>query len=338
MDPFSQFPLNPNLGALEIGFLVSAFMFGLLTVQALIFHRKFWARDHWTLKLLVAIVWFFELGQLGCVAHVVYTVTILKSGDLLAILKPPITLGTSFLLGSAVGPLVEAFYVSRLLRFSGQRYPAILGWILAFIRFGGWVFLATRVIKMASLSQFEDQYGWLFAMLLGMSAVIDLTISAWIAYFLARRRSRTRDTMHNESARQLLDRVILWTLQTGVITSLSFLITLICYLLLGQYLIWLAVLAVLTKVSSNCFLASLNARASPRALGQNSTGLGGNSQPWSQNHNSANNFGVSIVGNIIDMYQGDDDEPFQTIHRSRTSFGNDRSAFSPVSISILLQI
>ncbi|KAJ7256540.1 hypothetical protein B0H12DRAFT_1112510 [Mycena haematopus] len=325
-----SFPLNPNLGALEIGFLVSAFMFGLLTVQALIYNRKF-TRDHWTLKTLVAVIWFFEFGQLGCVAHVVYIITITKSGDLLTILKPPVTLGTSFLLGSTVGPLVEAFYVSRLLRFSGQIYPAVLGWILAFLRFGGWVFLAFHVITMTSLSQFVDDFGWLFAMLLGTSAVIDLTISAWIAYFLARRRSRTRDTMHNESARQLLDRVILWTLQTGVITSLSFLITLVCYLLLGQYLIWLAVLAVLTKVSSNCFLASLNARASPLTQGkQNNSGVGGHSQPnWAQDQEFTNN-GVSIVGNIIDMYQTDDEEShFQTIHRSRNSLGNDRSVFSP---------
>ncbi|KAF7363777.1 hypothetical protein MSAN_01035500 [Mycena sanguinolenta] len=323
MDPFSQFPLNPNLGALEIGFLVSAFMFGLLTVQALIFHRKFWARDHWTLKLLVAVVWFFELGQLGCVAHAVYTITILKSGDLFAILKPPVTVGTSFLLGSAVGPLVADFS-----GFRGSYIQPLQAGSWRFCASAVGSFLAVKVIKMTSLSQFVDQFGWLFAMLLGMSAAIDLTISAWIAYFLARRRSRTRDTMHNESARQLLDRVILWTLQTGVITSLSFLVTLICYLLLGQYLIWLAVLAVLTKVSSNCFLASLNARASPRALGKNNTSLGDRSQPWSQNHESVNN-GVSIVGNIIDMYQADDDEPFQTIHRSRASLGIDRSVFSP---------
>lgn len=132
--------------------------------------------------------------------------TISESGNLLAVLSPPKTIGTSFLLGSTVGPLVEvkfnsptryirlqetqAFYVSRLLRFSGKVYPAVVGWILAFLRFGGWVFLAVHVITMTSLSQFENDFGWLFSLLLGLSAVIDLTISAWIAYFLARRRSR----------------------------------------------------------------------------------------------------------------------------------------------------
>jgi hypothetical protein len=74
-------------------------------------------------------------------------------------------------------------------------YPAVVGWILALLRFGAWVFLAVHVILMNSIPEFVDDFGWLFAMLLGLSAVIDLTISAWIAYFLARRRSRTRDTM-----------------------------------------------------------------------------------------------------------------------------------------------
>ncbi|KAJ7137685.1 hypothetical protein C8R44DRAFT_765943 [Mycena epipterygia] len=326
-----DFPLNPNLGALQIGFLASGFFFGVLTVQALIYNRKF-SKDHWALKLLVAVIWLLELGQLGCVAHASYIMTISESGNLLAVLSPPKTIGTSFLLGSTVGPLVEAFYVSRLLRFSGKVYPAVVGWILAFLRFGGWVFLAVHVITMKSLNQFENDFGWLFSLLLGLSAVIDLTISAWIAYFLARRRSR--NSLQSESARQLLNRVILWTLQTGVITSLSFLGTLICYLLLGQYLIWLAVLAILTKVSSNCFLASLNARASTRVRGRsNESGLPRPSQPrWSQNQGVSlqHHTSHSVVGNIIDMYQHDSDPESQgqTINYGDT-FGNDRSAFSP---------
>ncbi|KAJ7217207.1 hypothetical protein GGX14DRAFT_602583, partial [Mycena pura] len=216
--------LNVNLevGSLQIGFLTSGFLFGALTVQALIYNRKF-GRDHWTLKLLVCEMCqlFLELGQICCVAHAIYIVTITQSGNLLALLVPPRTIGASFLLGCAVGPLVEAFYVSRLLRFSGKLYVALVGWSLALARFGGWVFLAVHVILTKSLSEFVDEYGWLFASLLGMSGIIDLTISAWIAYFLARRRSRTRTTAQNESTRQLLDRVILWTLQTGVITRYS---------------------------------------------------------------------------------------------------------------------
>jgi hypothetical protein len=53
-----------------------------------------------------------------------------------------------------------------------------------------------HVIRIRSLKTFVDDFGWLLATLLGLSAAIDLTISAWIAYFLARRRSRARDTMH----------------------------------------------------------------------------------------------------------------------------------------------
>jgi len=327
------FPLNVNLqvGSLQIGFLTSGFLFGALTVQALIYNRKF-RRDHWTLKLLVAVIWFFELGQLCCVAHAIYIVTITQSGNLLALLVPPRTIGASFLLGCTVGPLVEAFYVSRLLRFSGKLYVALVGWSLALARFGGWVFLAVRVILTKSLSEFVDDYGWLFASLLGLSGIIDLSISTWIAYFLARRRSRTRTTAQNESTRQLLDRVILWTLQTGVITSLSFLITLVCYLLLGEYLVWLAVLAILTKVSSNCFLASLNARSSTLIHSRNSDS-GDHSHSRTNGSTSLHNTVHSIVGNIIEMYgvssDAESSSHFQWIHQTRVSLGNERSTFSP---------
>jgi len=322
-----HFPLNPNLGALEIGYLASGFFFGVLTVQALIYNRKFAKTDPWALKLLVAAIWVLELGQLGCVAHAGYYMTIMNSGNPLAILHPPQTIGTSFLLASTVGPLVEAFYVSRLLRFSGKIYPAVIGWILAFARFSGWVFLAYHVITMVSLTAFVDQFGWLFAMLLGLSALSDLTISAWIAYFLALRRTKN---VHNESARQLLDRVILWTLQTGVITSLSFLVTLICYLLLGQYLIWMAVSAIVTKVSSNCFLASLNARGSTRRRGQSNSAVGQHSRSRrSEVRASGLRTNQSGIGNIIDLYNGSDPESRGGGGGNVTSHGIGRSAFSP---------
>ncbi|KAJ7074138.1 hypothetical protein C8F01DRAFT_1099376 [Mycena amicta] len=353
---FTLQTLNIDLGSLQIGFLASGFLFGVLTVQTLIYNRKFAPKDSTTLKSLVFGIWILELGQLGCVTHACYYITITKSGDVAALLRPPRTIGVSFLLGSAVGPLVEAFYVSRLLRFSGQLSVALVGWALALARFGGWVFIAVRVILMSSLFSFIDNFGWLLAMLLGISAVMDLTISAWIAYFLAKRRSRARNST-NASARELLDRVILWTLQTGVITSLSFLVTLVCYLILDQYLIWMAVLAILTKVSSNCFLASLNVRSSTQfhrrtntggALSQSRGGQRGSLHPGSaSNHLDT---AQSMVGNIIDLYQitshereetegGDADSHFyfQSIHRStsRATFTGgggdvyDRSAFSP---------
>lgn len=323
-----HFPLDPNLGALEIGYLASGFFFGLLTVQTLIYNRKFAKTDPWAVKLLVTSIWILELGQLGCVAHAAYYMTITNSGNPLAILHPPQTIGTSFLLATTVGPLVEAFYVSRLLRFSGKIYPALIGWILAFARFGGWVFLSYHVIAMRSLTAFVDQFGWLFAMLLGFSALSDLTISAWIAYFLARRRTKN---VHNESARQLLDRVILWTLQTGVITSLSFLVTLICYLLLGEYLIWMAVSAIVTKVSSNCFLASLNARGSTRRRDQsNSAGPGQHSRTHrSEVRPPGMRTTQSGIGNIVDLYNGSDPESRGGGGGHVASHGIGRSAFSP---------
>nr|GAT53791.1 predicted protein [Mycena chlorophos] len=358
MAALSVSDLNLDVGSLQIGWIASGFLFGTLTVQAMIYNRKFAPKDSKTLKTLVFAVWLLEAGQLGCVTHAMHYITIAHSGDIFAIMKPPQTIGASFLLGSAVGPLVEAFYVGRLLRFSGKLSVALVGWVLALARFGGWVFLAVRVILASSLSSFVSQFGWLLSVLLSVSAVVDLVISAWIAYFLSRKRTRAR-TSTNKSARQLLDRVILWTLQTGVITSLSFLVVLVCYLVLQHYLVWMAVAAIVTKVSSNCFLASLNARSSTQFRHDASSGgrasRSRRTRTGSRNRQSVQHIatGNSIVGNIIGLYQidsrSDEHELVEvdgeaashtygpSIQRSmsRASFSNtgadvyDRSAFSP---------
>ncbi|KAJ7595500.1 hypothetical protein C8J56DRAFT_384545 [Mycena floridula] len=255
MDPIPLSVLNWNLGALVAGFLASNFFFGILTMQAIKYHSQF-PEDRWVTKLLVGAVWTLELGQLGCVYHAIYTITIVRSGDITALLDPPRTVGAAFLLASCIGPAAEAYYVSRLYRYSTHIYPAALGWSTALVRLGGWIFLSVQLIKLGSISEFKTKFGWLFAILLAVSAFIDLAVAGWIGYFLGKHRQRGR----SNSVADMLDRAIIGTLKTGVITSIAFLGTLVCYLVLGDHLVWMAVSAVLTKVSSTCLLATLNAR------------------------------------------------------------------------------
>lgn len=89
---------------------------------------------------------------------------------------------------------LQAFYISRLLKFSGKLYPALFCWALVCLRLGGWVLLSVNAIKMQSLIEFKTKFGWLFGMLLGASAGIDLIVAAWIGYFLAKQRDETNPT------------------------------------------------------------------------------------------------------------------------------------------------
>ncbi|KAG7099913.1 hypothetical protein E1B28_001711 [Marasmius oreades] len=84
---------------------------------------------------------------------------------------------------------------------------------------------------------------------------MDAAISTTIVWFLWKKRNTgvTRTTV-------VIHRIVRWTVQTGLIASAAFLVTLSTFLAMPDTLIWLGILAILSKVFSNCFLASLNAR------------------------------------------------------------------------------
>lgn len=52
MDTLIAFDVNPTVGALEIGTLVSMFLFGIVTLQVYLYYRNF-PKDNALLKIVV---------------------------------------------------------------------------------------------------------------------------------------------------------------------------------------------------------------------------------------------------------------------------------------------
>lgn len=46
--------LNVSLGAIELGVLISAFMFGLFNLQVFVYYRRY-PNDFWFIRILVSI-------------------------------------------------------------------------------------------------------------------------------------------------------------------------------------------------------------------------------------------------------------------------------------------
>ncbi|KAJ7857324.1 hypothetical protein B0H14DRAFT_2578460 [Mycena olivaceomarginata] len=75
--PTSQIAPN-NIGAYEIGVLLSCVLFGVTTTQTYIYYSRF-ADDSRKLKGLVALVWVCKFAHALCIGHTLYFYTI--SGD-----------------------------------------------------------------------------------------------------------------------------------------------------------------------------------------------------------------------------------------------------------------
>ncbi|KNZ74321.1 hypothetical protein J132_07178 [Termitomyces sp. J132] len=72
----------------------------------------------------------------------------------------------------------------------------------------------------------------------------------------------------------IIDKLILWTIQTGLITSCGTTIQLILFLVLDNYG-WLAIFLIVPRLFSNSLMASLNARADLRSINE-ASGLDSN--------------------------------------------------------------
>ncbi|KAF8879701.1 hypothetical protein BD779DRAFT_1123271 [Infundibulicybe gibba] len=99
----------------------------------------------------------------------------------------------------------------------------------------------------------KDRFGWLITLELSIGAAADLIIAASLCYYLNRLRSPI--TMRRTA--QIVDRLISWTIQMGLATSMASFAVVICFQVMKHnWGIWLAIYIVLTKLYSNSLLLS----------------------------------------------------------------------------------
>ncbi|KAF4566103.1 hypothetical protein EYR36_011518 [Pleurotus pulmonarius] len=314
--PSINIPLT--IGALEIGLMFSGCLFGALTIQAIVYHSKFQQTDGYLTQLMVATIWFLELGQLCSHFHGIYYLTIIHHANLVS---PPLSVGVAFLLSSCIGPLVETFYVSRLFLFSSRVTPALVGYVLTLARLAGWLYLSSHILSISSFPSFVESYGLLLEILLSGSAAVDLVVAIANCWYLWKGRRRLTGNARGNTLRALTNATPIP--ETGLITSISFMITLICFLMARQYLIWMAVSSALTKVFSNCLLASLNSRPYARGDTEGST-LRDRYQNGRGDVNPEHN------GTILSFVAGSLDGP-STINVADTHGSTHRRLSSPLS-------
>ncbi|THU79913.1 hypothetical protein K435DRAFT_972984 [Dendrothele bispora CBS 962.96] len=251
--------LNLTLGTLEIALNVSAVLLGCLTVQTYTYFQHF-TKDALAIRILMFIIWGIELASHITSAKLVYRLTVTDWGNVVALLhERPVELTATFYLCSAITPLVESFYLYRIYKFAnGSRasFAVGVGLLVVWTRYAGWLFLSVQVLRMGLLDgKFIDTWSWLMILQLTLGALMDAMIAITIVWFL---RKRTFEEVDGPS--RLVTRVVRWTIQTGAIASAAFITTLITFVSSKNSFIWLGLLAILSKIFSNCFVASLNGR------------------------------------------------------------------------------
>ncbi|KAJ3734569.1 hypothetical protein DFJ43DRAFT_134232 [Lentinula guzmanii] len=284
MPPLPDFNSPKLLGALEIGAFISIFMFGIVTMQGYIYYQNCKALgDSRRFTFFVALILLLELGHTIATAHTVWWATI-TIADMA--IKP----GNGYLIvactlySAIITFLVKIYYIKRIRILSSKLWLAIVGWLLS-----GIDLCASLMVSYVALrdvphepNNFDVQreWGWLITSSFSLGALVDVFITAALVYHLY--VPLPAFPMKSGSSAKLVKELLIWTIETGLITSLASVACVVCFhtmeynCLLSKsdhrsktdkhlsLVIWFAVYLPLAKLYSNSLLASLNARPARR--------------------------------------------------------------------------
>ncbi|TFK35273.1 pyridoxal phosphate-dependent transferase [Crucibulum laeve] len=247
-------PLESTVGFALCGVLISIFMFGIVTVQTYMYFRSF-PYDRIFLKSLVGIIWFLELGTALCLSMGTYTMVITNFGHPERLVRNPDSMNSAVLIGGMVDHLVKAIFIYRLYKFSGTLYiPIPLGLLSVFL-FSIVVLSTVKALEAVPLRPHSPELEWLLSVTFVGSAVQDLMVAGSMCYYIQKTR---KEALKNTTL--LLDRLFIYTIQTGVATSLVAVAAAVSFFSMKDNYAWMMFFLLMHSFFSNALLSSITVR------------------------------------------------------------------------------
>ncbi|KDQ29848.1 hypothetical protein PLEOSDRAFT_157560 [Pleurotus ostreatus PC15] len=115
MSATALFSLISSMGAIQIGIVISSFLFGITTLQAFFYYINY-PKDPLYLKCFSVVVWILELGGMIFAGHLLYSaaITPYRENPLLMFLDPPYQILATILASNMSGCVVQLYFVERV--------------------------------------------------------------------------------------------------------------------------------------------------------------------------------------------------------------------------------
>jgi len=245
--------ISNTIGAVIVGWGVSSLLFGMLCIQAWSYFTRY-TNDSTSYKILVISLWVLEALHQAFIGHIAWYYIVDNAGSLLVLLNPPIwTLSVQILLGAVVGFVVKTCFGLRVWKFSRGNY-LVTGLILG-MALTQFVVAVLFTIRSFHLRVGEaDEIKTLATTALSLGVATDILTAASLSFFLHKMRTgyKRSDT--------LINRLIIYSVNTGALTSVFSVAVLVTYNTMPDNLIFIALYFTLSKLYANSCLATLNTR------------------------------------------------------------------------------
>ncbi|THU82750.1 hypothetical protein K435DRAFT_784503 [Dendrothele bispora CBS 962.96] len=265
----SSVDVPKTFGALLIGALFASVLSGAVGVQGIIY-RKLYPADPRNLKLLVFLIWFLDTFHTVLIWGSLWHFFIDFYGSPEKIDQIPWTLALSIILTAILTFSVHCFFAHRIYKLSKKNvFLTIPILFLAVLRLVSAAGTTAEMLILESFTDFRTRVRWLFTLGLALSSVVDVLITGSLFHLL--RSSRTEGGQLNS----VIDSLILYTFETGSITSAATIISMICWIAAPTNLVFMGLHFVISKLYANSLLVTLNTRKNLRSRNRSMSGSSG---------------------------------------------------------------
>jgi len=248
-------PLDDSIGAVFIGMVVSAILYGLCLLQTFLYFQKY-VKDPWYTKTAVATLVTFDTIHMIIVPMGVYHYVIANYHDpsRLQYLTWPITMEGMFVVFNST--IVQVFYIYRAWRLSKGYFHLFLVFILLllcgnFCTSITWISISMKMSKWYELSRISS----LAIAVLVLSCSIDVLIAGSLCILLNRARTGFK------RSNTVINRLTIFVISTGLLTAIFAIVALVCMVSMPYNLIYGGFYLCIGRLYTNSFLTTLNARA-----------------------------------------------------------------------------
>ncbi|KIJ39052.1 hypothetical protein M422DRAFT_32901 [Sphaerobolus stellatus SS14] len=243
------------LGPILLGGFFGWGLYGALCLQIYLYYR-WYPEDRLTLKLLVPSLLVLETAETVISTYISWVYMVSGWGTPGGLFPAPWPFCIAVILTGVIATMAQLFFAYRVWIFS-HSIPIIAAIVILSLAQCGSAIAGAAQVKIltiensANLSTFD-----VFSIWLACSAACDILIAVSVVYFLA----RTRSTLGLQSTDFIVTRMINFSVQTGTITAVFAVLTLILFLAFKANDLQDAPYVVYDTSYSNTVLANLNAR------------------------------------------------------------------------------
>jgi hypothetical protein len=265
------------LAPIELGTLVSSILYGVMCTQAYSYTQHFKNKDPLALRVLVRcldptllgmkqltfcsapqliVIVILETFHLALTFVYLYTLTITNFNNPPSLNQISWSFAATFTVISISDSMVQAFYAYRMRKLLGSWLPLIIPALFILARVVDGIYATSKMIIAGTMSAFAVSDKFLCDLNLALKLATDLYITVGTCWLLAKNRPTWQTYV-----RDILDQLILWTAEVGLLNSIGSLIVLILIRTMDN-MVWTFFILINPRLISNSLFAMLNGRSS----------------------------------------------------------------------------